>query len=318
MAEIKTICPRCSKRYWVDEAEIGNEIECPKCGTAFVIEPMAASDKTQEIPMPPGSLWSRKPEPKASPSDELVFPGLGMILVRVEPGAFLMGSPGGESDESPPHKVTLTYPYHIGKYPVTQHEFLTVMGTNPSHFASPKNPVEQTDWHVACDFCRKLTEMARLSGLIPEGSFFRLPTEAEWEFACRAPDPDDLRNNRTKAYFFGDDPGVLADYAWFEANSGLCTHPVGLKRPNTRKIFDMHGNVGEWCYDWFAPYPAMDVTDPCGPSDGRRKVRRGGCWASIPARCRSASRIGVLPNTRTDMLGFRVVLATDGAAGIRP
>lgn len=319
MSEIKTICPSCSKRYWVDEAEIGSEIECPKCGRVFAIEPMAPSDKTAEIPLPPGATWGRKPEPKPGLSEEVVFAGLGLILARVDPGTFLMGSAAnGESDEAPVHKVTITYPFHIGKYPVTQHEYQTIMGTNPSHFASPKNPVESVDWNMAGEFCRKLTEMARLSGLVPEGTFFRLPTEAEWEYACRAPDPEEVKSGKVKAFFFGDDPGSLADFAWFEANSGQCTHPVGMKRPNARKLFDMHGSVGEWCYDWFAPYVAQDVTDPSGPASGTRKVRRGGCWASIPVRCRCASRITVLPNTRTDMLGFRVVLVADGAAGIRP
>ena len=115
-------------------------------------------------------------------------------------------------------------------------------------------------------------------------------------------------------YCFGDDPLLLDDYAWYDANSGKHTHPVGQKKPNAFKLYDMHGNVGEWCVDWLGPYPAEKVRNPTGPDSGIRRVRRGGCWASHALNCRSARRIGVAPECRSPLLGFRIVLVLPEAA----
>jgi formylglycine-generating enzyme required for sulfatase activity len=230
-------------------------------------------------------------------------------LVELEPGSFLMGSPGLEtsraSDEGPQTQVTISHSFSMGKYQVTQGQYVAVIGSNPSSFqGSPNLPVENVLWEEAASFCVKLTEQERQAGRLPAGHVFRLPTEAEWEYACRA-------GSKTR-FSFGDDPNEsnLGEYAWYcGCLEKQQTHPVGVRAPNSWGLYDMHGNVWEWCLDWEGPYPGGSVTDPQGPSEGDYRVLRGGDWASYAFLCRSAYRGNGGPSHLARHCGFRVVLA---------
>ena len=158
-------------------------------------------------------------------------------------------------------------------------------------------------WHEAVAYCAELTEQAREEELLPEGYEYRLPTEAEWEYACRA--------GTTTRFSYGDDPDYtqLGEYAWYSNNSSKTTHPVGQKKPNGWGLYDMHGNVWEWCLDWYGDYPGDNITDPQGPTKGTFCVRRGGRWGTPARYCRSATRDYSQPNFRHSGVGFRIVLA---------
>ena len=212
--------------------------------------------------------------------------GVTLEMLWVPPGDFTMGSNDGDSDEKPPHQVTLTQGFWLGKYEVTQEQWERVMGSNPSNFKGAKNPVECVSWDDAQAFCKK------------PGNGLRLPTEAEWEYACRA--------GSTTAYCFGESHSGLGDYAWYNDNSGSKTHPVGGKKPNAWGLYDIHGNVWEWCQDWYGDYPRGSVTDPTGRTSGTYRVLRGGSWNCGPAYCRSASRFGRPPGRRVTFVGVRV------------
>jgi formylglycine-generating enzyme required for sulfatase activity len=310
VAEIKIECPHCGKRYWVDDAEIDGDIECLRCEKFFTVRPVGATASA-----------AAPAEPMPETGTKAVFlPAVGIGMMPVAPGVFRIGSGTGQPNEGPVHGVRLTYPFWIGCTPVTQAEYEKVMnGGNPSFFRGAGLPVENVDWEMAAAFCHKLTEMQRHLGRIGEDRIFRLPTEAEWEFACRGgaaaagpapvtgePLPEPL------PFFFGDDAARLDTVAWHKANSDGCTHPVAQKQPNALGLYDVLGNVGEWCLDWHAPYTADStgaVVNPSGPAAGTRRVRRGGGWDSIPARCRCACRLGVAPECCSPMLGFRIVLA---------
>jgi len=215
---------------------------------------------------------------------------IGMQFKLLPGGTFTMGE-GGEA-----HKVTLTKPFELGVYEVTQEQYQKVMGSNPSGFKGPQNPVEQVSWNDAVAFCRKLSELpSEKSG----GYVYRLPTEAEWEYACRA--------GTTTTYSFGDSESELGAYAWYIDNSGRTTHPVGGKKPNAWGLYDMHGNVFEWCQDWLGDYPSGSVTDPTGAASGSARVYRGGSWDDYAGSCRSANRYRNSPEFRDDYLGFRVL-----------
>jgi formylglycine-generating enzyme required for sulfatase activity len=207
----------------------------------------------------------------------------GIELVWCPPGTFRMG----EGDEA--YRVTLTKGFWLGKYPVTQREWTTIMGSNPSHFKNvgDRAPVENVSWHDAQEFLKKL------------GDAFRFPTEAEWEYACRA--------GSSTAYCFGDDKAQLGDYAWYNENSDRTTHPVGQRKPNPWGIHDVHGNVWEWCQDGYGDYPAGSVTDPTEPPQAVLRVFRGGGWCGNARFCRSAFRSKSVPTYRRDDLGFRPV-----------
>ena len=242
-----------------------------------------------------------------------IEPLTGMVLLPIAPGTFLMGSPEDEagrySYEGPQHEVTLSRAFWLGRYPVTQAEYAKVMmGENHSRFKGENRPVESVSWEEAVEFCRRLTEHCRTAGTLPEGNEFRLPTEAEWEYCCRA--------GGTSAYCYGDDEARLADYAWYERNSKKETHEVGLKKANSWGLHDMHGNVWEWCLDaeeWSARYKDKEsVVDPLSDS-GQRRVNRGGSWHSTGRNCRSAFRFALVPALRHDGLGFRVCLAPSPA-----
>ena len=237
----------------------------------------------------------------AGRSEELSIPDLKLPLVRIEPGSFVMGTPKSEvhrDRDERPHKVTLTEPYYLGATEVTQSQYDMIMGDNPSHFKGDDRPVESVSWEDAVEFCRRLTERERRAGRLPEGQEYRLPTEAEWEYACRA-------GSRT-AYCFGNDTRALSGYAWFQHTSRRRTHDVGQKRSNAWGLYDMHGNVYEWCSDWYGDYPVGPVADPTGPQKGTSRVMRGGSWATPHMSCRSAARAWGLPSSPSHIVGFRV------------
>ena len=187
----------------------------------------------------------------------------------------MMGSEKGDNDEKPVHKVTITKPFYMGKYEVTQEQWEAVMGSNPSNFKGAKNPVEQVSWEDCEKFIGKLKEKV-------SGRDFRLPTEAEWEYACRA--------GSTTDYCYGDGDESLDEYAWYYGNSESKTHPVGQKKANAWGLYDMHGNVWEWCSDWYGDYADGAVSDPKGPESGSARVLRGGSWGGNARDCRSACR----------------------------
>jgi formylglycine-generating enzyme required for sulfatase activity len=227
----------------------------------------------------------------------------------IPPGTFTMGSPASEqdrsSDEGPQTVVTLTRGFWMGKYEVTQGEYVAMMGSNPSSFTGNLNrPVEQVTWYEATNYCARLTAQERSAGRLPAGWAYRLPTEAEWEYAARA--------GTTTRFSYGDDPGYaqLGTFAWHVANSGNTTHPVGQKQPNPWGLNDMYGNVWEWCWDWYGgSLPGGSVTDPTGSGSGSDRVLRGGSWFHGGQYCRAARRDGGRPDSRFNDRGFRVVLA---------
>jgi formylglycine-generating enzyme required for sulfatase activity len=224
-----------------------------------------------------------------------------------------MGSPTNEvgrnpygptTEEGPQTEVTISHGFWMGKYEVTQGQYQAVTGTNPSGFkGDPNLPVDSVTWFNATNYCGKLTQQERAAGRIPNDSAYRLPTEGEWEYACRA-----LTSTR---FSYGDDPDYsgFSAYGWYDGNSGGTTHPVGLKLPNPWGLHDMHGNVGEWCQDWFGPHPGGIVLDPKGPATGTARVSKGGPWLRPPTSNRSAFRLAISPDAILDGAGFRVVLA---------
>jgi len=227
-------------------------------------------------------------------------------MVFIAPGTFRMGSPYNEVDrserEGPPTAVTISRGYWMGKYEVTQREYLAVMGSNPSYYTGDTNrPVEEVSWNDAVAYCAALTERERAAGRIGTNSVYRLPTEAEWEYACRG--------WTSTRFSYGDDPGYtnLTSYAWYGDNGG--THRVGQKLPNPWGLYDMHGSVWEWCQDWYGDYAGGIALDPQGPNTGSARVNRGGSWGSLAGLCRSAYRNDLIPDGRGSRIGFRVVLA---------
>ena len=196
-------------------------------------------------------------------------------MVKVEGGTFTMGDDNGEDDEKPAHQVTLS-DYYICKYEVTQAEWEAVMGRNPSYFIGDNRPVEHVSWDDCQDFVRKLNSLTGLN--------FSLPTEVQWEYAARGG-----KNSRGYQYSGSNDIGSVA---WYTDNSGGKTHPVGIKQANELGLYDMSGNVGEWCSDWYGKsyYSSSPQTDPTGPSSGLCRVLRGGSWNLDASRCRVADR----------------------------
>lgn len=233
-------------------------------------------------------------------------------MVYITPGTFFMGSPDHEAgrsmNEGPLTEVELTYGYFIAMHEVTQAQYLSVMpeGTvNPSYFTGDLDrPVEQVSWESARIYCERLTEQERLAGRLREGWVYRLPTEAEWERACRA-------GTQTR-FSFGDDPtySEVGNYAWYGTNASGTTHPVGTKLALSNGLFDMQGNVAEWTLDYFGSYPGGHVINPRGPTDGFTRVWRGQSYVtSDPKLLRCANRSSYTPTATNRMLGFRVVYA---------
>lgn len=247
-------------------------------------------------------------------------------LVWIPPGRFTMGSPVNQIDpsygESPQTVVTISRGFWIGKYEVTQGEYIEVMGSNPSWFNGNRQnwppfsgkstdfgmdlsrPLEMVMWNDATNYCGKLTQRDRKAGRIPNNFLFRLPTEAEWEYACRA--------GTTTQYSFGSNEGSpkIVNYAWYADSNGLgMTHPVGQKSPNPWGLYDMHGNVWEWCLDWYGKYSGGTAIDPQGPASGSDRVIRSGGWCDAASSSRSARRNKYAPDRGEMCIGFRVVLA---------
>ncbi len=253
-------------------------------------------------------------------------------MVWIYPGTFTMGSPETEAvrgdEEGPQTQVTLTQGFYMGMFEVTQEEYLSIMGTNPSHFTGKPNlPVESVSWDDAVKYCAALTQRERQTGRLAENSFYRLPTEAEWEYACRAGTTTPLNYSEAVTGSFGTHAGWANFNGYYEyppcrgdayycfnttgwgASPRNIKHPMkgGTYHPNAWGLYDMHGNVGEWCQDWWdIRYPGGDATDPCGSPTGGWHVFRGGSWASTEAEIRSAAR-GNVP-IRPEYVGFRVVL----------
>jgi len=246
---------------------------------------VAAPARPEAVPAKPDSA------PATEPAKELTLDlggGATMKMVLIPAGKFMMGEGNDQ------HEVTISKPFYMGVMEVTQTQYEAVMGTNPSHFKGATNPVEQVSWNDATEFCKKLSEMTRQT--------FLMPTEAEWEYACRA-------GSKTR-FCFGDAEEGLGDYAWYRDNSGRTTHPVGQKKPNSWGLYDMHGNVWEWCADVYGDYPKEAVTVPRGPASVAARVLRGGAWSNTPDYCRSAPRSDYCsPDYRLSDFGFRVVVS---------
>jgi formylglycine-generating enzyme required for sulfatase activity len=263
--------------------------------------PKAEGVAAQALRVPAGCKaapgTAAEPYTKTGWATEVVHEKTGIEMVFIPAGEFLMGSPRTEKDrhvnEGPIHKVRLTQPFYMGKYEVTQGQWSAVMGNNPSHFkGSDRLPVEQVSWNDCRDFVSKLSGMGLAT--------FLLPTEAQWEYACRA--------GTQGRYSFGDKDSDLLEYGWHEQNSDMRTHEVGTKRPNAWGLYDMHGNLWEWCQSrWQEPYSAQMEVDPVGEVRGICRVQRGGSWYNGPSACRSAIRVNNAPDTRSFFRGFRVV-----------
>ncbi|WP_079913074.1 formylglycine-generating enzyme family protein [Paenibacillus sp. 32352] len=221
--------------------------------------------------------------------------GINMEFVLIHPGSFTMGSSVevGEGDEAPEHKVTITKPFYLGKYEVTQEQWEELMGNNPSKFKGDKRPVDSVSWEDTQLFLQKLQEKT--------GRKFALPTEAQWEFAARA--------GTSTRWEFGDNESILGEYAWYQENSDGVTHPVGQKKPNAWGLYDMYGNIQEWCKDWYAaPYPQGNASDPQGPNSGDSRVLRGGAWGDDFTMVRSTYRNASGTDAKTPGIGFRVAM----------
>jgi len=228
--------------------------------------------------------------------------GVTMEFVRIEAGTFMMGSSATEKnredDEGPPREVTITESFYMGVTEVTQEQYQAVMGKNPSSFTGAQRPVEQVSWDDATAFCGKLSQET--------GRGVRLPTEAEWEYACRA--------GRSTSFSFGDSYTELDNHAWCKGNAGGQTHPVGAKKPNAWGLYDMHGNVYEWCSDRYVDsYANADTRDPKAPLAGPYHVVRGGAWSYPPQGCRAADRMYDSAGDSHDNGGFRVVVESGPA-----
>lgn len=321
------LCPKC---FYLLEAEGewgGESIGCPECGQA-----MTPLDERNRMPMPadlaampphdeidveqlaPGSDIARKQQQAT-----VTWLGLPVearsratdILFRlIPPGSFIMGSSSDESGRDPneqPRHVTLTQPFYCGKYPVTQGQWLAVMGVNPSNFQGPKLdlPVECVSWDDCQEFCQRLCRLEN----VPEHSY-RLMTEAEWEYVCRA-------GTRTATYA-GDLKSVnkrcpcLEEIAWYDINSGREPHLVGQKRPNAWGVYDMLGNVYEWCLDcWCESFPDQSIdpleTSPEHAGHVHDRVTRGGSWFYGAKRCRAANRYYYARQYGYDNLGLRII-----------
>ena len=234
--------------------------------------------------------------PEDTGTGEITVNGVTFTMISVEGGSFVMGATSEQgsdayNDEKPAHQVTLN-DFYIGKYEVTQELWTAVMGSNPSSFTGTNLPVESVSWDDCQTFISKLNELT--------GKTFRLPTEAEWEYAARG-------GNKSKGYKYSGS-NTIDDVAWYSSNSSSKTHEVGTKAPNELGIYDMSGNVYEWCSDWYGSYSTSAQVDPTGPSTGSYRVLRGGRWSNNARYCRVSNRGNDTPSNRYYGSGFRLVL----------
>ena len=275
-----------------------------------------------------------KVDAPASVSLKEMSNSIGMKLVLIPSGSFTMGS-DDDAVQRPVHRVTISKPFFMATTATTQAQWAAIMGTTVQQQRDDANPIlpivgeggnypmYYVSWHDAMTFCQKLGAK--------ENRHYRLPTEAEWEYACRA--------GSASMYSFGDSATELRNYAWFADNSGdsafdsaiiwatdpdhysqkvlangCQTHPVGTKKPNAWGLYDMHGNVCQWCADWYGEYPEGDATDPTGPANGTARILRGGTWADRPAICTASYRGSFAPDTHFSGVGFRVVCTSAGSS----
>ena len=232
---------------------------------------------------------------------------VGIAFVAIPSGTFTMGSPANEKgrrENESQHQVTISKPFYLSVVEINQSQYQAIMGSNPSVRHKPGKgsdafPVDSVTWVEATSFCSKLSQLPEEKR---KGRIYRLPTEAEWEYACRA--------GGTDRYTFGDSEANLSEYA---VSGGESTQPVGSKKPNRWGLRDMHGSVWEWCSDWYAEYDNAAVIDSNGPTTGVKRVRRGGCWCSLDEACRSAMRASDPPEYKGDIMGLRVLLEMPAA-----
>jgi formylglycine-generating enzyme required for sulfatase activity/predicted Ser/Thr protein kinase len=287
---------------------------CGVLGDIFLIDGRCSGAIMEWVVRQSDSKQGREPSPRTTPEEPEVEPTLprhdpdpashetftnsiGMELVYITPGSFMMGSPTGEAkrwNDEQQHRVMLTEGFYMGVTEVTQAQWTAVMSTNPSYFKGDDRPVEKVNWHDAVAFCEELSRR--------EGRRYRLPTEAQWEYACRA--------GSTTAFSFGNNESDLGQYGWYGSNSGEQTHPVAQKKPNGWGLHDMHGNVWEWCQDWYDDdyYQRSPEQDPINTQTNTDRVLRGGSWNDLPRGCRSAFRGRFSPDARIGNLGLRVCL----------
>jgi formylglycine-generating enzyme required for sulfatase activity len=304
------------RRFWVDEPADNSGAaasQAPPAGPAAANAPVAlppvlvTAQKGAASTAPPATAPESTPAPLVTQAPERPFvagqnanvPGLNLALVWIKAGSFAMGSPEGEpgrdSAEGPQTRVNLNRPFWLGQTEVTQAQWTAVMGSNPSSFKGADRPVEQVSWDDVTEFCRKLTVREQAAGRLPSGYVYTLPTEAQWEYACRA--------GTTGAY-----AGNPDDLAWYVDDSRRKTHPVGQKQPNSWGLYDMMGNVWEWCRDSYSGYPGGSVEDRVGPASDSNRVVRGGSWNLDASYCRSARRGRYGPGNRFSYVGFRLAL----------
>jgi formylglycine-generating enzyme required for sulfatase activity len=248
-------------------------------------------------------------ESSEAQADKGMTNSIGMKLMPIAKGKLQMGSGVkelGAWHAEPRHEVTLTRDYYLGAFEVTQAQYLKVMGNNPSYFQgeqvngidSSNHPVDQVSWEDAVEFCKRLSELPEERAA---GRVYRLPTEAEWEYACRA--------GGNAPFGFGG-LELAEDYGWFNSNSKGMSQPVGQKNRSDWGLYDMHGNVMEWCSDWAGDYPVGAVSDPTGPKEGDLRMKRGGDWMRPAVLGKSGCRMnGFPPDTRSNYVGFRVAMS---------
>ena len=252
-----------------------------------------------QVPVKPSKPAPNRPARPANNSNVITIKvgDVSFEMIKVEAGYFVMGCTEEQEescadDENPYHKVTISKNYYIGKFEVTQELYEAVMGENPSKWKFFDRPVENVSWEEAQEFCNKLSRMT--------GRKFSLPTEAEWEYAARG-------GKKSSNTIYCGSPEI-DDVAWYDDNSDEHTHAVGKLSPNELGIYDMSGNVWEWCLDWYGDYSSSSQTDPKGPETGSKRVLRGGSWIYNDWSCRVTYRASGVPTGRGSSVGFRVVL----------
>jgi len=294
----KTLLPELEERGFLERMEV-----------VYTVKPSKGARRGQATSKRTLPHAVRVSGPKSGKNWQI--PTLGLELAHISPGSFQMGCDDEWFEADPVHTVRISQGYWMGKCEVTQQQYQSIMGSNPSSFKGASNPVEKISWNDSVSFCKKLTDQERRADRLPDGYEYRLPTEAEWEYAARGGN----RGRETK--YAGSN--TIDDVAWYNENSANKTHPVGQKQANELGLYDMSGNVMEWCQDWFEDiYSSGSQTDPMGPSTGLYRVLRGGCWPAPAGVCHVACRAIYSPEDTYDTLGFRVVLAPSGVKSATP